>query len=128
MFFPVPLPREDERVLRPLDDSTSSLADANPHSVDIDLRSRENSSVAWCGYSDAQWSFAAEHASAGSVGVGLPPMPSFSTRTLRAASVGSPTRSYFPSMYRTTAWLHRAHTLAKSGRSDVCPTTSPWGA
>ena len=40
--------------------------------------------------------------------------PIFSTSTLSAASVGSPTRSYLPSTYRITAWLQSAQTLASS--------------
>ena len=115
-------------------DETASPAGtgAKPQRVDMDLRSRENSRVAWCGKSFIQCSFAAEHASAGSVGLGTPSRPIFSTSTLSAASVGSPTRSYLVSaaLYRMTAWLQSAQTLATSASSAGVnvPLSSPWGA
>ena len=67
----------------------------------------------------------------GSVGFAFPGSPIFSTSTLSAASVGSPTRSYLPSMYRITAWLQSAQTLASSSTpADSTfgrPTTEPTG-
>lgn len=77
----------------------------------------------------ARASFAAVQAREGLVGLAFPRVPIFSTRILSAASVGSPTLSYFPFTYITCAWLLREHTLAKSpAASPSKPSTSPQGS
>lgn len=61
------------------------------------LRSRENSSVASLEYFCSQYELYWLQATKGSAARAIPGMGSFSTSTFRAASVGSPIRSYFPS-------------------------------